>query len=575
MSNEAARETFDVVVIGAGGGGMACALFAALKGMRTLLIERSEYVGGTTALSAGALWIPNTSFGEASGDTQENARTYLDEATNKRSPHALREAFLDAGPKAVGILNERTDVKLRAFTYHPDYLSALPGSTTSGRVLEALPFDGRELGAQFSLVRPPIPEFTVLGGMMVDRIDIGHLMKLGRSFESFKYSTRLIARHAVDRMSHARGTRLVMGNALVGRLLRSLQKHDVSIWTKTSVERFIGDDRRVTGLVVTRDGKPQEIHATRGVVLATGGYNDNPRLRSQYIPASVEYTPRARTDGGLQKLAIALGAKMSEIPGASAFWAPASVRKRADGSTAVFPHFVLDRAKPGTVFVNKHGKRFLNESTSYHLFARGMIDATDGVPGYLIADKHALAKYGLGMIRPGGRGLKRFIAEGYLVEAPTLDELAKRLQIDADGLRDTVARMKRFAASGIDEDFARGTTAYERNLGDASVTPNPTLRAIDNAPFYAIRLYPADIGASAGIVTDEHARVLKDGNPETPIEGLYVAGNDMQSIMGAAYPAPGINLGPAVVFAYLAIEGMCGEAASSTETSQPALENNR
>jgi hypothetical protein len=231
-------------VVGAGGG-MVCALFVALQGLRTLLIEGSPFVGGTTALSASALWIPNTSFGDASGDTPRDARTYLEAATEGRSPNALREAFLNAGPKAVAtlIVIEHTDVQLRAFAYHPDYLSALPGSTTSGRVLDALPFDGRELGAQFELLRPPIPEFTVPGGMMVDRIDIGHLLKLGRSFESISHSARLIARYAVDRLNHARGTRLVRGNALVGRLLRSLQKRDVTLWTSAKVERLLGDER--------------------------------------------------------------------------------------------------------------------------------------------------------------------------------------------------------------------------------------------------------------------------------------------------------------------------------------------
>ncbi|MGF6507831.1 FAD-binding protein [Paraburkholderia sp. 32] len=445
-------------------------------------------------------------------------------------------------------------MQLRAFAYHPDYLSALPGSTTSGRVLEALPFDGRELGAQCQLARPPIPEFTVLGGMMVDRIDIGHLLKLGRSFESFGHSVRLIGRYAIDRLGYARGTRLVMGNALVGRLLRSLQQRGVTIWTSAKVERLLGDERRIDGVTVTRNGERYDIQATCGVVLGTGGYNDNPQLRHRFIPTSVEHTPRARTDGGLQKMALALGAKISEIPGASAFWAPASVRKRRDESTAVFPHFVLDRAKPGMVLVNRHGTRYLNESTSYHLFARSMIDATNGIPGFLIADRRALARYGLRMIRPGGHRLRRFIDEGYLVEAPTLDALAARLDIDAASLRETVARMNAFAQSGIDEDFARGTTAYERNLGDPGVAPNPTLGPIDPPPFYPIRLYPADIGASTGIAADAQARVLRDGDPQQPIDGLYVAGNDMQSIMGAAYPVPGINLGPAIVFAYLAAE---------------------
>ncbi|MFL9913329.1 FAD-binding protein [Paraburkholderia sp. RL17-337-BIB-A] len=430
-------------------------------------------------------------------------------------------------------------------------------------MLEALPFDGRQLGEKFALVRPPIPEFTVLGGMMVDRIDISHLLKLTRSFASLRHSMRLVGRYLLDRTRYSRGTRLVMGNALVARLLHSLIRHDVAIWTSTEVQDFLRDNERIDGVRVLRDGRVCEVRARCGVVLATGGFNDDPTPRRRLISPVVEHTPRARTKGGLQHMALALGARMSEVPGASAFWAPVSVRKRADGSNAVFPHFVLDRAKPGTVVVNRQGRRYLNESTSYHLFARTMQDADDGVPAFLIADRNALVRYGLGMIRPGGRGLRRFLRDGYLVEADSLDALAARLEIDATGLKQTVERMNGFARTGIDQDFARGTTAYERNLGDPAFSPNPTLGPITTAPFYAIRLYPADIGASAGLVTDVHARVLKAGNPRTPIAGLYAAGNDMQSIMGAAYPGPGINLGPAVVFAYLAIEGMLSEPAYS------------
>ncbi|MFL9899781.1 FAD-dependent oxidoreductase [Paraburkholderia fungorum] len=556
-----AAHTFDVVVIGAGCGGMACALFAAMRGLKALVIERSQWVGGTTAFAAGALWVPNTHLVDPALDTQDDARQYLQAAAGSDVTPELREAFLQAAPLAIQSLTRHSDVQLRAFSYHPDYLSALPGSTTSGRVLEALPFDGRQLGAKFALVRPPIPEFTVLGGMMVDRIDIGHLLKLTRSFASLRHSMRLVGRYLLDRMRYSRGTRLVMGNALVARLLHSLIRHDVTIWTSTEVQDLLRDNERIDGVRVLRDGQVCEVRARCGVVLATGGFNDDPTLRLRLISPVVEYTPRARTKGGLQHMALALGARMSAVPGASAFWAPVSVRKRADGSNAVFPHFVLDRAKPGTVVVNRQGRRYLNESTSYHLFARAMQDADDGVPAFLIADRNALVRYGLGMIRPGGRGLRRFLQDGYLVKADSLDALAARLEIDATGLKQTVERMNGFARTGIDQDFARGTTAYERNLGDPAFSPNPTLGPITTAPFYAIRLYPADIGASAGLVTDVHARVLKAGNPRTPIAGLYAAGNDMQSIMGAAYPGPGINLGPAVVFAYLAIEGMLSEPA--------------
>jgi succinate dehydrogenase/fumarate reductase flavoprotein subunit len=237
-----------------------------------------------------------------------------------------------------------------------------------------------------------------------------------------------------------------------------------------------------------------------------------------------------------------------------AFWAPVSLRRRPDGTQAVFPHFVMDRAKPGMVTVNQAGRRFVNESTSYHLFALAMQAVADGansVPAYLICDADALRRYGSGMVRPGGKGLAPFLADGYLTEADSLAELAQKLDIPADTLSATVARFNQMAADGVDTDFHRGETAYQQNIGDPAWSgKNPNLGPLKTAPFYAVRLYPGDIGASTGLVCDDHARVL-DASGQ-PIAGLYAAGNDMNSIMGGVYPAPGITIGPALVFGALA-----------------------
>ena len=562
---------YDLIVIGAGCAGMAAALFAALDGLKVLLIERTKWVGGTSALAAGALWIPNTHLAAASvtpeQDSPQKAAHYLDLATQGRSPAPLRAAFLALGPQAVKCLEDHTEVRMRAFAFHPDYLTELPDSTTSGRVLECLPFDARQLGPALALVRPPIPEFTVLGGMMVDRVDIAHLLNMTRSWASFAHAARLLLRHASDRLRHPRGTRWVMGNALVGRLLLSLRQRNVPLWLEARTERLVAVGGRVTGVEVVRNGTTVALTARRGVVLAGGGYNDNPVLRQRLIPQQVRYSPRAAcATGELQQLALAQGARLSRAEGSAAFWAPVSVRRRRDGSTAVFPHFVLDRAKPGTVVVDAQGRRFVNESTSYHRFGERMLECdVDGTSAnataYLIADHRALVKYGLGMVRPGGGGLTAFLHDGYLVRAQSLEELARQLAIDPQAFLATVERLNRFAQTGVDGDFQRGTTAYQRNLGDPAFQPNPTLGAVAEAPFYAVRLSVGDIAASVGLVTDEHARVLRG---EHPIEGLFAIGNDMQSVMGGAYPGPGINLGPAVAFAFAAVK-----AAQRPATFQP------
>lgn len=232
---------------------------------------------------------------------------------------------------------------------------------------------------------------------------------------------------------------------------------------------------------------------------------------------------------------------------------------------AVFPHFVLDRSKPGIFCVGRDGRRFVNESTSYHKFVIAMYAANrDGstIPTFEITDAVGLRKYGLGLIRPGGQRLGPFLRDGYLTRADTLAELARKLEIDAQGLEETVAEMNRYAETGVDEAFQRGSTVYECGNGDPSHEPNPTLGPTRVPPFYAIKLYPGEIGSAVGLATDTDARLLdKDGQV---IGGLYACGNDMQSIMGGIYPGPGINLGPAVTFAYAAAKHAAGRRSSTT-----------
>jgi hypothetical protein len=550
-------DTFDIVVIGAGGAGMATALFAALDGSSVLLVEHTEYVGGTTALSAGTTWVPGTHHAASVNptDTLEAAARYLNLAVGERSPVTLRQAFLDKGSEAITTLEAKTDVKFRPYPKHPDYISDLEGSTLAGRALEPLPFDGRLLGEHLKLIRPPIPEFTVLGGMMVDRTDINHLLAMTKSWTSFKHATKIVLRHALDRLSYPRGTRLVMGNALVARLLYSLTKQaKVTLALNTSVEALSS-----TSVTIKQAARVRKITARQGVILASGGFNRHAVLRGEMLPnIDAAWCPAAPGHTGeTHDLARQLGAQYSYSDASqktNAFWAPVSLRKRADGSTAVFPHFVMDRAKPGMLTVNGEGKRFVNESTSYHLFALAM-QQTNSVPAYLICDAAALTRYGLGMIRPGttptSRGLQPFLADGYATAGQTLAELANKLGINAQGLETSVQQINAAAETGEDPAFGRGQTAYQQNIGDAALgNKNPNLGALGTAPYYAVRLYPGDIGACTGFMTNVHAEVLDGAG--NPIQGLYAVGNDMSSIMGDVYPAPGITIGPGIVFGSIA-----------------------
>lgn len=363
---------------------------------------------------------------------------------------------------------------------------------------------------------------------------------------------RLLGRHAVDRMTHVRGTRLVMGNALVARLLKSLLGRGVDVRTNSrvvSIDRHNGSAATIHWL--GDQGIAESARSRRGVVLATGGFSHHADLRRELLPQP----PAAYTavpdgiDGSGVTLGLSLGGKLGQSRANNAFWAPSSVRQRSDGSTAVFPHFALDRGKPGLIAVDQHGRRFVNEATSYQMFVEAMYEV-GAIPCQFICDGTFIRRYGLGMIRPRTRNLAPYVADGYLIEAPTLGALARKIGVDPDALNDTVARYNVAAVEGIDLEFNKGASAYSRNLGDPAVGPNPCLGLVGPGPFYALTIHPADIGTCCGLVTNTDAQVLD--RDDRPIEGLYAVGNDMDSVMGGVYAGPGITIGTAMTFGYVA-----------------------
>ena len=557
----------DLIVLGSGAGGMTAALTASVLGLDVLLVEKAAVIGGTTSRSAGAVWIPNSSH-STKGDTPEQALAYLRASLGNRMRESMVAVFLRAGPQMVDFLEDNTSVAFRAFAYHPDYLATLEGATLNGRVLEPVPFNGAVLGKHLANLRKPLPEFTLLGGMMIDRIDIGHLLNATKSLASLQHVAGLVGRYGADRLRFGRGARLVMGNALAGRLYYSLLQRDVPILMSAEVCSLIEEEGRVAGVVLQTSDGAREVGSRCGVLLATGGISRHTRLRQQLMPAALSAdTPvveSATGDGAM--LAQTVGAYLGDNHASNGFWAPISTRARRDGSTAVFPHLVLDRGKPGLIAVNPDGKRFVSEATNYHLFVEAMfveLARRPAQPCFLICDDDFMAKYGLGMVRPRRINLRKAVAEGYIVRASTLDGLAVELGVPAAALSASVERHNGFARTGVDDDFGKGSDAYQRNLGDAAHAPNPCIGPLAKPPFCAVKIYPGDIGASCGLVTNERAQVLrKDGST---VEGLYACGNDMDSIMAGIYPAPGITLGPAMTFGYLAArhaaEQRCGCAA--------------
>jgi len=553
---------YDAIVIGAGAGGLAAACVAAAEGMRTLLLEKTPVVGGTTAYSGGMVWIPANPKMPAAGiaDTVADARRYLDQAAPPTRDTAAREAFLTRGPEALEYLEAHTSLRMRPVTNYPDYYPDLPGARLGGRVLEPEDFDGRALGRAFGLLRWPLREFMLFDGMMVARPDLPHFRGVFRSPRSAARVLKLVGEYAWQRLFAARGTRLVLGNALVAHLLKSALDLKVELRVGVPAVRLQVRHGAVHGVSVDSGRKrPESIAARAGVVLATGGFSHDASRRSAMLPATVSgHSPVCRADTGDGiRFGLAAGGRIGDHNTQNAFWAPMSHYRRADGTECVFPHTVVDRGKPGIVAVNAAGERFTSEAVPYHEFVLAMFRANETsptIPAFLLCDRKSLWQYGLGAVRPFSVSLEGHIASGYLVRGNTLADLATRLGVDAAGLARTVATYNDDARRGVDSKFGLGDNAYQRYLGDAQNRPNPCMRPIESPPFYGIRLVPSDLGTVAGLVTDGDARVLDaEGRP---IPNLYACGNDMNSIMDGAYPGPGITLGPALVFGYIAARAM-------------------
>ncbi len=553
----------DLLVIGAGAGGMAAALAASLQGLDVLICEKDAQVGGTTATSAGTLWIPGNRQSREAGfsDSADAARRYMDGLlADPELGRELREVYLAQGPDIIDWFKQRSEVRFRPSGKHPDYQDR-DGAAVSGRALAPEPFDGRLLGPAFKDVRPPIPEFMVFSGMMVGKDDIPRLVNRFASPANFLHAARLFLRFVVDRLCYPRGTRLMMGNALVGRLYYSLLQRRVPVLLRTQLKSLIVEEGQVAGALLSRAGQTRSIRARRGVVLATGGFSRSTPLRDVFMRAPVPPDSMAApgNQGEGVTAAMQIGAQVSgPTHGTGAFWAPVS-RTGSGQWAGLFPHLVLDRAKPGLIAVNAAGRRFVNEADSYHHFVEAMFDSdrtVPTIPAWLVCEASFVRRWGLGAIHPGTRDLAAHRRAGCFVVEASLEALAGAARVDTQGLKATVARHNGFAQTGIDEDFGKGRSELNRFNGDPAHKPNPCIGHIGDGPYCAMAVWPADIACSSGLETDVHARVLdKQGEP---IAGLYACGNDLASIMRGTYPGPGTTLGPALVFGYLAAQHAAG-----------------
>jgi succinate dehydrogenase/fumarate reductase flavoprotein subunit len=486
---------------------------------------------------------------------------------------ARLDAFLDTGPIVLDYLEQKTSVRFAPPPVHPDYKN-LPGAAIGGRALGVAPFDGRKLGPDFDRVRPPYREFTVLGGMMVGKSDIPALLAPLRSLSNFTQVFRLLARHAFDRLRFRRGTRLIMGNALVARLLFDIRRMGVDLRFETALKELIVTGDEIVGAVLVSPGGDVRVSAHKGVVLATGGIGWSRELRERLLPeAAREHSlaPMSTTGDGILA-AERVQADIESNLESAALWMPCSIMKQLDGPMSVFPHILLDRAKPGLLAVNASGRRFVNEADSYHDFVEAMLRSNTPGPermAHLICDRSFIRDYGIGLVHPGTKNLGRYLSAGYLMEGETIEALAGKIGVDGGELAGTVDRYNHYAETGVDEEFGRGSSELNRFNGDPMNKPNPCLRKIGTGPYYAVAVWPMDLASSAGLRTDSRARVLaRDG---TILRGLYAAGNDASSIFLGTYPGPGTTIGPAMVFGWCAAMDAAGRFAKHVARAGQAI----
>lgn len=539
---------YDVIVVGSGAAGMTAALTAAHHGLRAVLIEKSAQFGGSTARSGGGVWLPNNDvlLSEGVPDTPEGAREYLRHITGDEVDDDLRNAFLDNSAAVLRFVLDNTPLRLRWVTGYSDYYPEAPGGLPRGRSVEPRPLNAAVLGDELANLAPPYLKAPT--GMTVTQADYRWMNLLARHPRGFLRSARVAGRRVLSLILRRR--LLAMGQALSGGLRVGLARLNVPVLLSTPFSNLIVEDGRVVGVEILRDGVPDTLRATRGILLASGGFEHNERMRKEYqqAPIGTEWTVGAaeNTGDGIEA-GMRLGGAVAFME--DAWWGPSILLPRG-------PYFCLaERSLPGSIMVNQRGERFVNEAAPYVDAVHAMYD-TNSVPAWLIADQTYRNRYIFAGLGPRQPFPGRWYKSGAVHRASTLEALADEIDVPADALRDTVSTFNGFAESGVDSDFHRGDSAYDRYYGDPRNRPNPNLAALRRAPFYAIKIVPGDLGTKGGLRTDTAARVLREDG--SVIDGLYAAGNASAPVMGSTYAGPGATIGPAMVFGYLAALDMAG-----------------
>ncbi|MBD0021578.1 3-oxosteroid 1-dehydrogenase [Gordonia pseudamarae] len=544
-------ETYDVIVVGAGAAGMSAAITAAGKGLATILIEKSPYWGGSTSRSGGGVWIPNNSVLKNDGvdDTVAKAREYVHAIIGEHAPAAKIDAYIDRGPEALDFLMAHAPLEFEWVKNYSDYYPEAPGGRLAGRSIEPTPFDARRLGEDFKTLHPPYSKAPL--NMVVLQSDYRWLNVGLRHWRGIARTARVGGRFFVAK---SRKKKLIaMGAALAAELFLGVRQAGVPVKLNTGLTDLITEDGRVVGVVAESNGTPIELRARYGVILGSGGFENNPEMRKKYQrdPIGSDWTTGAPSNTGDGITAgLKIGAAVSMMD--DAWWGPTIPLPKG-------PWFALsERAVPGTFMVNERGERFMNESLPYveavHRMYGGEFGQGEGpgvnVPAWLIMDQRCRNRYLFAGVNARQSLPRKWLESGVVVKAATLTELAGKIGVPVEALTATTERFNGFARAGVDEDFGRGKSGYDHYYGDPTNKPNPSLGPVDRAPFYAVKMVPGDLGTKGGIDTDAAGRALRpDGSV---IDGLYAAGNTSAPVMGHTYAGPGATIGPALVFGYLA-----------------------
>jgi succinate dehydrogenase/fumarate reductase flavoprotein subunit len=545
-----ADTTVDLLVVGSGTG-MAAALAAHELGLSVLIVEKSSHVGGSTARSGGALWLPAGPVLSEAGanDTAERAATYLDSVVAGSAPRQRSDGFLAHLTATVEMLRRTTGLRLFWAREYSDYHPEEPGGSAAGRTCECRPLDTSILGEYRTRLRPGVLEagfaIPTTGAdyrwmNLVARMPRKGIPTVAKRLAQ-GVGGLLLGRH------YAAG-----GQGLTAGLFAGVLRAGIPVWTDTTLLRLSGNGDRVNGAVVDHDGRQVTITARRGVVLATGGFEHSMDMRwkfqSQSLGANLSLGADSNTGDGI-RVAQELGADIDLMD--QAWWFPA-VAPLPGKAPAVM---LAERSLPGCLIVDQNGRRFANESADYMSFGQRLLELErSGSPVesmWIIFDQRYRNSYVFAAeLFPRMKIPQAWYDAGIAVHAERLAELGALIAVPVQEFLQTMTRFNESASAGEDPDFGRGRSAYDRYYGDPTITPNPNLRPLLNGPFYAVKMVLSDLGTCGGLKADERARVLREDGGV--IAGLYAIGNTAANAFGTTYPGAGATIAQGLVYGYIA-----------------------